>query len=51
MTSMVGDYINRFVVVFLDNILVYSKSADERVDPDKVSAVANWAAPRDVKGV
>ena len=22
-----------------------------RVDPDKVSAVADWAAPRDIKGV
>ena len=22
-----------------------------RVDPDRVSAVADWAAPRDIKGV
>ena len=26
-------------------------SGELRVDPDKVSAVADWAAPRDIKGV
>ena len=26
-------------------------SGELRVDPDKSSAVANWAAPRDIKGV
>ena len=26
-------------------------SGELRVDPDKVSAVANWVAPHDVKGV
>ena len=26
-------------------------SGESRVDPDKVSAVADWAAPRDIKGV
>ena len=26
-------------------------SGELRVDPDKVSAVAEWAAPRNIKGV
>ena len=26
-------------------------SDELRVDPDKVSAVADWAVPRDIKGV
>ena len=26
-------------------------SGELRVDPDKVLAVADWAAPRDIKGV
>ena len=26
-------------------------SGELRVDPDKVSAVADWAAPHDIKGV
>ena len=26
-------------------------SGELRVDPDKVSSVADWAAPRDIKGV
>ena len=26
-------------------------SGELRVDPDKVSAVTDWAAPRDIKGV
>ena len=26
-------------------------SGELRVDPDKVSAVADWAAPQDIKGV
>ena len=26
-------------------------SGELRVDPDKVSTVADWAAPRDIKGV
>ena len=26
-------------------------SGELRVDPDKVSAVADWTAPRDIKGV
>ena len=26
-------------------------SGELRVDPDKVSAVADWAAPRNIKGV
>ena len=26
-------------------------SGELRVDPDKVSAVADWVAPRDIKGV
>ena len=89
-----GEYIDKFALVYLDDILVYSRTADEheahlcqvfnrlckhklkakcnkcefkcscvkylghvvgsgelRVDPDKVSTVADWAALRDIKGV
>ena len=81
MNGMLGDYIDKFALVYLDDILMYNKSADKheshkakhskfefahshvkyvghvvgssewRVDLDKVSAVADWAAPRDIKGV
>ena len=91
---MLGDYIDKFALVYLDDILVYSKSTDEheaclrymftqlhehktkakpskckfahscvkylghvvgsgelRADADKVSTVADWVAPRDIKGI
>ena len=94
MNNVLGDYIDKFALVYLGDILVYSRSAEEheahlcqvftwlhkhklkvkrikcefsrscvkylghvagsdelRVDPDKILTVADWAAPRDIKGV
>nr|GEY69067.1 putative reverse transcriptase domain-containing protein [Tanacetum cinerariifolium] len=57
MNHVFHDYLDKFVVVFIDNILVYSKSKEEyeqhlrivlgsEVDPAKVKAVTNWPRPK-----
>ena len=94
MNSVMGEYIDNFVLVYLDDILVFSinnhehknhlrlvfqklrehklqaklkkcefdkphvkylghivGSGEVHVDKDKVSAVANWEPPKDIKGV
>ena len=38
----------RLCVKYLGHVVGYGEL---RVDPDKVSAVADWAAPRDIKGI
>ena len=94
MNDVMGEYIDEFVLVYLDDILMFSTTEHERkhhlrlvfqklrehkfqaklkkcevgkpcvkylghivgsrevnVDQNKVSAVANWEAPTDIKGV
>ncbi|XP_068319493.1 uncharacterized protein [Pyrus communis] len=57
MNRVFQPYLDRFVIVFIDDILMYSKSKAEHVrhltlgvlvDPQKVAAVENWEQPRTV---
>ncbi|KAG8471955.1 hypothetical protein CXB51_036468 [Gossypium anomalum] len=60
-------YLDRFVVVFMDDILVYSRDEEKHaehlrtvlqilrekqlVDPSKISAIVNWSPPKNVSEV
>ncbi|KAA3459099.1 DNA/RNA polymerases superfamily protein [Gossypium australe] len=56
MNCIFWPYLDNFVVVFIDDILIYSRDENEhaehlnriRVDPSKISAIVDWKPPRNV---
>nr|GEZ46594.1 putative reverse transcriptase domain-containing protein [Tanacetum cinerariifolium] len=56
MNRVCKPYLDKFVILFIDDILVYSKDEEEHgkhlkiifgvhIDPAKIEAIKNWAAP------
>ncbi|GJY78402.1 putative reverse transcriptase domain-containing protein [Tanacetum coccineum] len=53
MNRVCRSYLDKFVILFIDDILIYSKTREEHVehlrihvDPSKTEAIKNWKAPR-----
>nr|GEY43838.1 hypothetical protein [Tanacetum cinerariifolium] len=55
MNKVCRPYLDKFVIVFMDNILIYSKTQKENVEhlsneihgnPSNIEAVKNWKAPK-----
>ncbi|GJZ82344.1 putative reverse transcriptase domain-containing protein [Tanacetum coccineum] len=49
MNRVCRPYLDKFMIVFIDDILIYSKTQEEHVEhlrPRKIEAVKNWKAPR-----
>ncbi|XP_039063968.1 uncharacterized protein LOC120208918 [Hibiscus syriacus] len=55
MNRLFQPYLDQFVVVFVDDILVYSKTNEEhkgiQIDPQMIKAILEWEVPKNVSEV
>nr|GEY26110.1 reverse transcriptase domain-containing protein [Tanacetum cinerariifolium] len=59
MNRLCKPYLDKFVIVFVDDILIYSKSKQEHeehlnqgilLDPAKIASIKDWASPKNYNG-
>jgi hypothetical protein len=51
--NVLRKYLDKFVIVFIDDILIYSKTKKEGIpfNPEKVKTILDWSVPKNVSNV
>ncbi|RDY07450.1 putative mitochondrial protein, partial [Mucuna pruriens] len=54
MNEVLRSYLKKFLLVFFNDILIYSQSIEEHWcgnKPKKIEAMQNWPSPKDIKAL